>query len=242
MSPTSIRFLTAGDAGLTVELGNAVSPELNDEVLRLDGALAAADIAGIVAVVPTYRSLLIQYDSAVITHEDLIARVRALDWRAAKTAIHRRRLIVPVAYGGAHGIDLDEVARRHQLTTEDVIRLHSSGDYRIYMIGFAPGFAYLGGLPATLHTPRRRDPRAMTPAGSVSIGGIQAAIASLAFPSGWHLLGRTPLRGFDPRREQPFMFRAGDRIRFASISHAEFDRLAELAEAGTLTAELESES
>lgn len=237
-----MRFLPAGDAGLTVELGNVVAPELNAEVLRLDATIAAAAIDGIIAVVPTYRSLLVQYDPAVIDHDTLVARLSALDWHRATADIAGRRLIVPVAYGGEHGIDLDEIARRHDITTEEAIRLHSGGDYRVYMIGFAPGFAYLGGLPEKLHTPRRPDPRPRTPAGTVSIGGMQAAIASLAFPSGWHLLGRTPLRGFDPRRDDPFLFRAGDRIRFTRITHAEFDRLDALAEAGTLGAEIEGET
>jgi KipI family sensor histidine kinase inhibitor len=147
-----------------------------------------------------------------------------------------------VTYGEGLGEDLDHVAALHGLTIDEVIRHHSQAEYRVYMIGFAPGFAYLGGLPDLLHTPRRIDPRQRTPAGSISIGGVQAAISSVEGPSGWHLLGRTPLRTFDLAREDPFLLKPGDRVRFQPITQAEFLRLKAMSESGAVTAEWEAAS
>src|SRR3546814_3176463 len=118
---------------------------------------------------------------------------------------------IPVAYGGAYGMDLEHIAERHGLTPERVVDLHGAAEYRVYMIGFAPGFSYLGGLDERLHTPRRTEPRLRTPAGSVSIGGMPAAVSSVEVPSGWHMPGRTPVRTFDLRRDQPSLFAVGDR-------------------------------
>ncbi|WP_037446158.1 5-oxoprolinase subunit PxpB [Skermanella stibiiresistens] len=222
------RFLPAGDAALTVEFGQAIDAGINARVLALDAALTAAAMPGVVETVPTYRSLLIQFDPDILTHADLIGALGGLDRSAAqdvKEASGGRDWTIPVCYGGEHGADLEDVARHHGVTAEEVVRLHLSGDYRVYMIGFAPGFAYLGGLPPELHTPRRRDPRMRVPAGTISIGGMQAAVCSTPIPSGWHLLGRTPIRGFDLNRADPFLFRPGDRIRFTRIDAAEFDRL-----------------
>lgn len=232
----AMRFLPAGDGALTVELGDAVDPAINARVLHLDRLLAEADVAGIVESVPTYRSLFIQFDPAQVDHAGLIERVRALPLADAPE-VAGRRWTFPVCYGGEHGADLDDVARRHGLTAEEVVRLHSEAEYRVYMIGFAPGFAYLGGLPEALHTPRRENPRGRIPAGTVSIGGMQAAVCSMPIPSGWHLLGRTPARLFDLRREDPFLLRAGDRVRFRRVDSAIFDRLDRAAEAGELVAD-----
>ncbi|UEM02965.1 5-oxoprolinase subunit PxpB [Skermanella rosea] len=226
------RFLPAGDAALTVEFGAAIDGEINGRVLALDAVLAEAALPGVVETVPTYRSLLVQFDPAVLTHAELAAAMAALGPAPDGGKAAARRWTIPVAYGGEHGIDLEEVARHHGITAEEVVRLHLSGDYRVYMIGFAPGFAYLGGLSEALHTPRRRDPRMRVPAGTISIGGMQAAVCSTPIPSGWHLLGRTPVRGFDLRRPDPFLFRPGDRIRFVRIDAEEFGRLDALAEAG----------
>jgi KipI family sensor histidine kinase inhibitor len=167
-------------------------------------------------------------------------RIEKLVPKSAADEAPARRWTLPVAYGGAHGLDLEDVARAHGLTTDEVIALHSGAEYRVYMIGFSPGLAYLGGLPEPLHTPRRTSPRLRVPASSVSIGGIQAAVFSVEIPSGWHLLGRTPERMFDLRRTQPFLLGAGDRVRFRPISPAEYERLAALAERGEIVAECEA--
>jgi 5-oxoprolinase (ATP-hydrolysing) subunit B len=228
------RFLNAGDAGLVVEFGDEISEAINQRVVALDEALAARALAGIRETVPTYRSLLVQFDPLVVTRATLRDEISALlpPDRAARKSHSLWR--VPVLYGGASGADLDTVAETHGLTTSEVVRLHTSPDYRVYMIGFAPGFAYLGGLPEALHTSRRHDPRPRTPPRSISIGGVQTAVSPpMEVPSGWHLLGQTPVRSYDPRRaERPFLFAAGDRIRFHAISPTEYETMSAAAEAG----------
>ena len=148
-----------------------------------------------------------------------------------------RRWRVPVVYGGSFGEDLNAVASVHGLTTKEVVARHTACEYRVYMLGFMPGFTYLGGLDPILATPRRTEPRLTTPSGTISIGGVQAAIQCLTAPSGWHLLGRTPVRTFDPRREPMFLLRPGDRINFFSVDAGEWDALDHEAEAGKLVAE-----
>ncbi|CAO3359432.1 5-oxoprolinase subunit PxpB [Azospirillum melinis] len=216
----------AGDSALIVELGDGIAQDLNAAVHRLDRRIADAQLPGIVETVPTYRSILVQFDPAVTAAEPLGQALLGLAAELTQAAAEPQlRWIVPVCFGGAHGEDLDEVARRSGLGTEEVVRLHCTADYRVYMLGFSPGFAYLGGLPEVLHQPRRENPRMVTPAGSVMQGGAQAAISPIAMPSGWHLLGRTPARTFDLKREPPFLLAPGDRIRFTAISAAEYDRL-----------------
>jgi 5-oxoprolinase (ATP-hydrolysing) subunit B len=232
-----IRLLTAGDSALLVELGNAITEALNHRVHALDAALAAAKLAGVRETVPTYRSILVHFDPLIADSAALGARIVELARTCDSVRLAARAWTVPVAYGGEHGVDLNDVAAATGLSAEGVIRLHSGAEYTVYMIGYSPGFAYLGGLPEALHLPRRPSPRLMTPAGSIMQGGMQAAISPLAMPSGWHLLGRTPARAFDPRRAEPFLFRPGDRIRFEPISAETFDRLSHAAEhAGWLPA------
>jgi KipI family sensor histidine kinase inhibitor len=226
------RFLTAGDAALVVELGNAIDPEINEAVLGLDAALAAAGIAGIVETIPTYRSLLIEYDPRRTDQARLIEAVRALR-HAPASLVQPRRFVVPVAFGGAYGEDLDFVARQTGLAPDEVVAVFAAAEYRVYMVGFAPGFSYLGPLPKPLHLPRRESPRLKVPAGTVGIGGIQAAVYSVPIPSGWHLLGRTPARAFDKRFAEPFLFRTGDLIRFAPIDAAAFTTLDAKAASGS---------
>ncbi len=226
MSPAGIRLLAAGDTALTVELGDAVDPRINARVLSLDKALAETSLAGIVETVPTYRSLQIHFDPDRLDSEELRRTIERLAPKLDDEPPPGRLWTVPVAYGGEHGIDLESVAERTGLMPDEVIARHMSGDYRVYMIGFQPGFTYLGGLDPKLHLPRRETPRLKTPAGTISVGGIQAAVASIEAPSGWHLLGRTPVRAFDPARADPFLFRAGDRIRFERIAHDDYARLA----------------
>lgn len=223
--PRRPRIVPVGDAAILVELGETVDPAINAAVLALDAELARLALPGVVELVPTYRSLLVHYDPDAVDPEALIERLRRLDPARAGPPPEGRLWIVPVAYGGEHGIDLEAVAARHGMSAEDVVALHTAATYRVYMVGFIPGFTYLGGLDPRLHTPRRDDPRARTPAGSVSIGGVQAGIASLEAPSGWHLLGRTPVRTFDPEREPAFLLEPGDRVRFRPIGSDELAAL-----------------
>lgn len=222
------RILTAGDGTLLVEFANRIDADTNARVLALAQALRAQQrkTRGLLGVVPAYRSLSIRFDPLTISPagvRDVIAR--CLDTPAIAIDTPPRRWDVPVCYGGAYGEDLHALAERHQLETAEVIARHRAPVYRVFMVGFLPGFAYLGGLDPVLHTPRRAMPRAHTPAGSVNIGGQQTAIASVPGPSGWHLIGRTPWRSFDLRHAQPFLFEAGDEIVFTPISEDEFARI-----------------
>ncbi len=236
-----LTLLPAGDAALVAELGDAIDPDLNDAVQALDAALAAAAPAGLVETVPTYRSLLVHYDPCLTDAATLGALLRdlvqGLD-RAARPA--GRRWFLPVCFGGDLGEDLGFVAARTGRTETQVVALHCAADYRVYMLGFSPGFAYLGGLPAELHLPRRENPRLSTPAGSIMQGGAQAAVSPMVMPSGWHLLGRTPVRSFDLRRDQPFLLAPGDRLRFHAIDRDRFDALSARAEAGQLMPDSEA--
>jgi 5-oxoprolinase (ATP-hydrolysing) subunit B len=227
---TEPKLLFAGDSAVVIEFGDKIDPGLNARVLSLDAAIQAAHIPGVVETVPTYRSLLIQIDPLVIDFDAFTAQAMDLAHRAPAQAKPGARWSVPVVYGGEFGIDLEETAARHNMTARQLIDIHASAVYRVYAIGFMPGYTYLGGLDPRIHTPRRMDPRLMTPSGTISIGGIQALVAGAAMPSGWHLLGRTPVRTFAAGRNPPVLFQPGDEIVFqpTNASHwAELDHRAE---------------
>ena len=235
------RYLPAGDRGLVVEFGSEIDAQINRRVVALDEALSACKLKGIQECIPTYRSLLILFDPVRITRDELIRCVQSLEATESHET-QRSRWVVPVLYGGAAGVDLDLVASTHGIRPRALVELHSAAEYSVHMIGFAPGFAYLGGLPKRLHTSRRSEPRARIPGRSISIGGSQTAISPpVEMPSGWHLLGRTPLRSFDlGRGADPFLFRAGDTVRFQPVSEAEYTRLDAAAAAGARAATRET--
>ncbi len=236
--PPPPRLSPCGDGAVSVEFGDVVDPDLNGLVLALDAALARDPPHGLIETVPTYRSLLIQFDPVETDYAALERRLLALCRKLEPQTIAARRWRVPVLYGGDAGIDLGDLAAAHGLSEEDVVRLHSAAVYRVYMIGFMPGFAYLGGLDPRLHRPRRPEPRLVIPAQSISIGGAQTAISTVEGPSGWHLIGRTPVRGFQRGREPVFLFEAGDEIVFVPITAVEWDALDRAAAAGEPVAQL----
>jgi KipI family sensor histidine kinase inhibitor len=224
-SPAAPRILACGDAAISVEFGDGIDPALNARVLALDSALASDPVAGVVETVPTYRSLLVHFDPLETDVPMLLARIDAACRRVAPPRRDVRRWRVPVVYGGAFGMDLDDLAARHGLSAQELVARHAGRVYQVYMIGFMPGFAYLGGLDPALATPRRVEPRMETPAQSISIGGAQTAISSVAGPSGWHMIGRTPARGFMPGRDPVFLYEAGDEIVFEPIPEGDWARM-----------------
>ena len=242
MTPT---LLSCGDGALVVQLGDSVDASVNARIIALAGAVEmaveAGELAGILDIVPTYRSLLLRYDPEQIRGAELGRRMLDLASRPADETAPGRLWHVPCLYGGAVGQDFDDLASLKGLSGDELIALHSGAEYRVYMIGFAPGFAYLGGLPKILHTPRLPQPRQHIPRGAIGIGGQQGSINSVAGPSGWRYLGWTPLRSFDPGRDQPFLFRAGDRIRFVPIDAQEAQALDARAERGETILALERE-
>ncbi|MDH2328120.1 5-oxoprolinase subunit PxpB [Cereibacter sp. SYSU M97828] len=226
-------ILPSGDRALTFRIAEGIDAAANAEVIALAAALDAAGIDGVTERVPTYGSLLVCYDPERIRGAALERRLidlhAALDVRAQPARLWR----VPVHYGGEAGLDLETLAEEKRMSPEALVALHHGAEYRVFMIGFAPGFTYLGGLPEPLHTPRLRVPRQFIPAGAIGIGGRQASVNSVAGPSGWRFIGGTPVRPFDPKRRDPVLFAAGDRILFEPIDAATFDRLARRAAEGS---------
>lgn len=221
------RFLLAGDRGLVVELGAAIDPEINRKVREISVSLEETPIVGVTEVIPTYRSVLICYDPVRINPErlrkEILDRERSLD----KLEIPPPETTeIPVAYGDEFGPDMEFVAQHNRLSPEEVIQIHSSGTYLIYMIGFTPGFPFLGGLSEKLFTPRLENPRQSVPAGSVAIANNQTGIYSLDSPGGWRLIGRTPIKVYDPTRSPPIILKAGNYLRFKRISRDEFQEIA----------------
>lgn len=232
------RLLPSGDSAITVEFSKNIDEVANLRVLALDRALAGEPIAGVTETVPTYRSLLVHYDPVKISFDALGVKLTALAQKPAPSAAKARRWRIPVTYGGEHGIDLEDVAKALRTTPDDIVARHVAGDYRVAMIGFTPGWSYLSGLDQSLHLSRRQNPRVMTPSGTISIGGVQTGVQCLAGPSGWHLLGRTPVRTYQFHRDPIFLLEPGDRVTFSPIDAKTFAEQDRAAEAGEIVAEL----
>jgi KipI family sensor histidine kinase inhibitor len=236
-APRLPRILPCGDTALTVEFGRDIDPAVNARVLALD-ACVGRGLPGVVETVPTYRSLLVHYDPVATDFATLAGNLLELASDLPAMATTGRVWRVPVVYGGEFGIDLEDIARRHGISPDELVRRHVAPVYQVYMIGFLPGFAYLGGLDPTIATSRRENPRPSLPAGNISIGGVQALIASIEAPNGWHMLGRTPMRNYMLGRDPVFILQPGDRVRFEAIAAAEWGALDRAAEAGELVCEV----
>ncbi len=220
---TKATILPVGDAAILVEFGRAIDPAIQARVGALDEALNRSPHPAIVEWVPTYRSLLVHYDPLQIGYEELAAWLeQQLQQEVRQSGLQRRQVTIPVLYGGEMGPDLETVATHNNLTPEEVIALHQEPNYLVYMLGFMPGFPYLGGLDERLATPRLATPRTHVPAGSVGIADRQTGVYPLDSPGGWQLIGRTPLKLYDPNRPQPFLLAAGDELRFQAITEDEY--------------------
>ena len=220
------RIRLSGDRAILVEYGDAIDPAVNERVRAMAALLKRSRPEGVEAVIPAYRNLSILYDPLVTSPDQILPRLRALEARLLEIEIPTPRIVeIPVLYGGEYGPDIGFVAEHSGLSVEEVIAIHAGTVYPIYMIGFTPGFCYLGGLDTRIHTPRRKTPRTLLPAGSVGIAEAQTGIYPVDSPGGWQIIGRTPLRLFVPERENPFLYDAGDRIRFEPVSDAEFHRI-----------------
>ena len=237
------RILPAGDLAVSVELADEISREANARVLTLERLLTERRLPGIVETLPTFRSLLVCYDPLVLGWPELLRAIRTLAPElAGATPPAGRRVELPCAYGGEHGPDLEEVARRLGLAPEEVVRLHAGAEHFVYFIGFTPGLPYMTGMPERLTIPRLDRPRTKTPPGSVGIGGAQCSIYSVESPGGFWVLGRTPLRLYDPAAPDPILLRAGDHVRFRPIDAEEFQAIAASVGAGTYRPHIEGGS
>jgi len=225
------RIVPVGDATLVVEFEERIDPAVNARAVAVAGALRAVTIPGVRDVVPTYRTVAVYFDPLMTDQDGLVRRLE----EAAAMPMHEdsreHALIrVPVCYGDDLGPDLPDIARFAQASELEVVQIHTSTTYRVFMLGFMPGFAYMGLVDARIAIPRRETPRVRVPRGSVCVAGVQTSVHPVEAPSGWHLIGRTPVKPFDPSRRDPFLLKPADEVQFYPIDRQEFDRLDRLGD------------
>ena len=219
------KFRPMGDRSLLVELGDEISPAINQSVQELFVGIDLQKPKGILELVPGYRSLLVICDPLVVSLADLEQIIAEIHNDLDPSQLPEPRTVkIPVVYGDPYGPDLVEVAQYHHMSPEEVIGYHTQPTYRVYMIGFTPGYPYLGELPDAIATPRRNTPRTRVPRGSVGIAQKQSGIYSVDSPGGWQIIGWTPVHLFDPQRNPPSLLVMGDRVQFYTISAEEADQ------------------
>src|SRR5579859_600133 len=227
MKKHTIGFQPASDQSILVHFGHEISLETHREIVSFLKLLEAEPIQGIVNLHPAYCSVLVKFDPSKFTHAEIESSLAPHLARLEKVKLTKPRLRqIPVCYGGHEGPDLDDVASLHGLSVDEVIHLHSSATYTAYFLGFVPGFAYLGGLPPDLATPRLQTPRKAVPSGSLAIGGNQTGVYPTVTPGGWRLIGKTPLKLFNPAAAHSSFFEIGDQVRFVPITAEEFEQAA----------------
>jgi inhibitor of KinA len=226
------RFAAAGDAALVLELGCEVSRLLNERVRDLDAALRSSALPEVIATIPSYTSMLIYYDPGLVRFDELVEKLRKLVSVVRSGKWSRRRWTLPVCYGGEIGFDLETLSQQVHLPAAEIIKMHASPEYMVYMIGFSPGFAYLGELPAPLAVARKSAILPEIPPGTIQVGGVQTAISSMPMPTGWYIVGRTPAKLYDSRQQRPFLLEAGDYVRFLPIPEDQFHTMTEAADRG----------
>lgn len=224
------RFSPAGDQALVAELGPGIARSINARVRALDAAVKSACWPEIIDSVPSYRSLLVYYDPAALSYDALKDRLLALCGTSVAANAKARRFTLPVLYGAECDADLQALAQKLGMHADDVVAAHCGAEYMVYMVGFSPGFAYLGELPKTLEVQRKLVPARSVPANSIQVGGAQTAVSSMPMPSGWYVIGRTPLKMYDLRRDEPFLLQGGDLVNFQPVSASEFARQSAQAE------------
>lgn len=216
------KILPVGDKAIVVEFGDEISVECNNKVLSLYKNITSNKEPYIISSIPTYRSLLIKYDPLEISYPELIEEINEKLKQQKDLNIKPKVMEIPVKYGGDFGPDIECVAKHNNISIDEVIKLHTKPLYRIYMIGFTMGFAYLGGMSSKIETPRLEKPRTKIPAGSVGIAGKQTGIYPVESPGGWRLIGKTPVKLYDPYREDPILVKPGNYIKFVEISEDDF--------------------
>jgi KipI family sensor histidine kinase inhibitor len=218
-----LRYLISGEHSITLELGNKISEDINQQVRMMTIAIDQSSIEGVIELIPTYRSIKIDYDPCKITYHALVEKLDILQEHISDIDIERPKVIeIPTLYEGP---DLKYVSEYNDISIEDVIKIHSSKEYLIYMLGFTPGFPYLGGMSEKISTPRLEKPRAKIQAGSVGIAGNQTGIYPIESPGGWQLIGRTPLKLFDYGKEDPFLLESGNYMKFVPIDKKTFETI-----------------
>lgn len=231
---TETKYLIAGDKAVTIEYGNEISEDISSKVRAMMVALESNKIEGIIEVVPTYRSLMIHYDALIIGYDNLVKKLKLLESNLKDISLPEPEVMeIPTLYGRENGLDIENVAHHNKITVEEVIEIHSSKEYLIYMLGFTPGFPYLGGMDERIATPRLKAPRTKINKGAVGIAGSQTGIYPIDSPGGWQLIGRTPLKLYEPNREVPILLKAGNYIKFVPISENQYKAIEKAVNDGT---------
>jgi len=225
LSQNDLRIVPAGDSALIVEFEERIDPAVNARAIALADAVRAAAIPGIRDVVPTYRSVAVYFDPLSTNYDALVASLERGAAQPVAERSHRVPIRIPVCYGGDLGPDIARVAEFGNMSEGDVVALHSSVSYRVFMMGFVPGFAYMATVDARIAVPRRSTPRVRVPQGSVGIAGAQTGVYPAETPAGWQLIGRTPVHLVDLSRAEPFLLKAGDAVQFFPVDRGQFDLL-----------------
>ncbi len=222
-----------GDQSFLVRLGTEISPVIHKRVKQYSQLLSEKKIEGVTSITISYTDVCVSYNPMVINYKELVKKLKSIDIENySNTSGSVKTLSIPVCYGGNYGPDLNIVAGHNKLSPEEVIRLHSETPYLIYMLGFSPGFVYLGGLNQAIETPRKEVPRQKIEAGAVGIAGNQTGVYPISSPGGWQIIGQTPVKMFDPQRTPPVLIESGDYIKFEPISESEYKRLEEAISEG----------
>jgi inhibitor of KinA len=219
------RILTAADSALVIEFGSAIDRKTSDRVLAFAETLTNAGLPGANEIVATFRSLNVNYDSLLTTGRELEQAITALMKQSGTSALARQLWEIPVCYDPEYAPDIAEVAKTVDLNVAEVAALHASTQYHVYMIGFVPGYPYMGDLPARLRLPRRLDPRTRVPPGSLAIATSMTAVYPYESPGGWHLIGTSPVRFFDSGWAKGALLGPGDAVRFHPVTPGEFSRI-----------------
>lgn len=227
------RYLAAGDKAIVLEFGNEISQKVNLLVRKTYYCISKGNIEGIEEMVPTYRSLIIYYNPQKVKYANLSKKLKELEKSVTEITLPASHFTeIPVLYGGEYGPDLEFVAQFNKLSTKEVISIHTEKEYFIYMLGFSPGFAYLGGMSDKIATPRLEKPRIKVLGGSVGIAGKQTGIYPIESPGGWQIIGRTPIKLYDPKKEFPFLLKSGDYIKFYPINQEQFKEIEKKVDEG----------
>ncbi len=220
------RYLPSGDSGIMIEVGNKISKEINKKIRGLMMCIEQENFEEVVEMIPTYTSILLIYNPVKISYDEICKKLMDLENQMEEVRLSEPEIIyIPTLYGKEFGMDIGDVAEHNDLTVDEVIRIHSSEKYLIYMLGFTPGYPYLGGMSERIATPRLESPRERVLAGSVGIAGAQTGIYPIDSPGGWRIIGRTPLNLFDQEREPAVLLKAGQYLKFEPINEEEYDRI-----------------
>jgi len=223
---STARIVPAGDAAVIVEFEERIDPAVNARTVAFADAVQAAGLRGVRDVVPSFRSVAVYFDPLRTDYEALMATLEAEAARpTGDTIVERVPIRIPVCYGDDFGPDLSSVAAFAKMSETDVIRIHTSVTYRVFMVGFVAGFAYMGIVDQRIAMPRHSTPRVRVPLGTVGIAGVQTGIYPAETPGGWQLIGRTPVKPFDAARAEPFLMKAGDSVQFYAIERSEYESL-----------------